>query len=197
MGRGCHRQDLRWLQGRLFSDSAQGTHSILILLLYPLTLAQHHCRMCGKVYCHNCSQQTAVLPLEYGYGTAQRVCGPCHATLSSNEKQRSDMLILVQVRPISYLHIHHGSNVVPVPLARLCRPLTGASSAGHGTAQTSPQTRHADQTREDQTTGPSLTGTVLYIRALLTARLTSISSSCPRPRVPCTTVTASAVKCPW
>lgn len=64
--------------------------------VFSVTVRKHHCRMCGKVYCYNCSNQNAQLPLEYGYSSAQRVCGPCHALLASSEKQRSDMLILVQ-----------------------------------------------------------------------------------------------------
>ena len=84
----------------VFSVTVRKVRSIIHYLIkhtgHSLLVPQHHCRMCGKVYCYNCSNQNAQLPLEYGYGSAQRVCGPCHALLANSEKQRSDMLILVQ-----------------------------------------------------------------------------------------------------
>lgn len=47
--------------------------------LCPLSL-QHHCRMCGKIFCHNCSNNFVMTPRS---SRKERVCGSCLMNSSS------------------------------------------------------------------------------------------------------------------
>uniref|UniRef100_A0A7S2WES1 FYVE-type domain-containing protein n=1 Tax=Rhizochromulina marina TaxID=1034831 RepID=A0A7S2WES1_9STRA len=42
---------------------------------------RHHCRSCGKVFCHDCSKFYALLPPEFGVKDPQRTCAPCYRGL--------------------------------------------------------------------------------------------------------------------
>lgn len=45
---------------------------------FSMTRRKHHCRNCGEVFCHNCSEQAASLPNERGQmGKPVRVCDTC------------------------------------------------------------------------------------------------------------------------
>jgi lipid-binding SYLF domain-containing protein len=42
---------------------------------------KHHCRFCGGVVCHDCSQYKVLLPLRFTLRETARVCIPCHQRL--------------------------------------------------------------------------------------------------------------------
>ncbi|KAL6048538.1 early endosome antigen 1 [Balamuthia mandrillaris] len=44
---------------------------------------RHHCRGCGKVFCHECSNTWLLLPKALGYPTPQRTCEACYRSLST------------------------------------------------------------------------------------------------------------------
>lgn len=47
---------------------------------FTQTRRRHHCRCCGRVFCHNCTGQSAPIPA-FGYNQLVRVCNPCFALL--------------------------------------------------------------------------------------------------------------------
>lgn len=47
---------------------------------FTQTRRRHHCRCCGRVFCHNCTDQSAPIPA-FGYDQLVRVCNPCFALL--------------------------------------------------------------------------------------------------------------------
>ena len=42
---------------------------------------KHHCRNCGRIFCHSCSYYWNLLPIEFGLRDPQRVCRDCHDIL--------------------------------------------------------------------------------------------------------------------
>jgi hypothetical protein len=49
-------------------------------LQFTIIRRRHHCRNCGQIYCHNCSNH--FIPLAcYGYLKPVRVCNVCHQQL--------------------------------------------------------------------------------------------------------------------
>ena len=47
---------------------------------------KHHCRGCGRIFCHNCSSQKSLLPPEFGTRDPQRVCQQCYRDLLPFQK---------------------------------------------------------------------------------------------------------------
>lgn len=47
---------------------------------FTQTRRRHHCRCCGRVFCHNCTGQSAPIPA-FRYDQPVRVCNPCFALL--------------------------------------------------------------------------------------------------------------------
>lgn len=47
---------------------------------------RHHCRMCGRLFCGDCTQQTFELPPQYGWKGPQRVCESCYLILYSRKE---------------------------------------------------------------------------------------------------------------
>jgi len=53
-------------------------------------LDKHHCRSCGKVFCHRCSSFKTAVPQYYKENERKRVCKQCHENLTtSNGKVKS------------------------------------------------------------------------------------------------------------
>jgi len=50
-----------------------------------LGLRQHHCRLCGRAVCHDCSPNRCVLPV-YGFEYPVRVCTECYRTLTDDDR---------------------------------------------------------------------------------------------------------------
>lgn len=50
---------------------------------------KHHCRHCGMVYCHPCSENRALVPHEFGYKDPVRVCNDCHKQLLPQQQYLS------------------------------------------------------------------------------------------------------------
>ncbi|XP_054153058.1 lateral signaling target protein 2 homolog [Oppia nitens] len=48
---------------------------------FTIIRRRHHCRNCGQIYCHNCSNNFTPL-LRYGYVKPVRVCDRCHQQMS-------------------------------------------------------------------------------------------------------------------
>lgn len=49
---------------------------------FSMTRRKHHCRNCGNIYCNNCSDHVAPLPVEGGHKPV-RVCDNCWVQLNS------------------------------------------------------------------------------------------------------------------
>lgn len=47
---------------------------------FTQTRRRHHCRCCGRVFCHNCTDQSTPIPA-FGYVQLVRVCNPCFALI--------------------------------------------------------------------------------------------------------------------
>ncbi|WIA15988.1 hypothetical protein OEZ85_012727 [Tetradesmus obliquus] len=47
----------------------------------PLLRLRHHCRLCGKLFCHGCSSKQLLLPPRFKERDPQRVCGMCASLL--------------------------------------------------------------------------------------------------------------------
>ena len=47
---------------------------------------RHHCRVCGRLFCGDCTQQTFELPPQYGWKGPQRVCESCYLILYSRKQ---------------------------------------------------------------------------------------------------------------
>ena len=47
---------------------------------------KHHCRGCGRIFCHSCSSQKSLLPPEFGTRDPQRVCQQCYRDLLPFQK---------------------------------------------------------------------------------------------------------------
>jgi|MDSY01.2.fsa_nt_gb hypothetical protein len=46
-------------------------------LEFTMFKRQHHCRVCGKIFCDNCSNNRKLLPEQFHSFDPQRVCDPC------------------------------------------------------------------------------------------------------------------------
>merc|ERR1711991_807812 len=47
---------------------------------FSLTKRKHHCRHCGRIFCHDCSSHKLALA---GSKNPVRVCDPCHSALTT------------------------------------------------------------------------------------------------------------------
>jgi len=58
--------------------------------VFGVTKRKHHCRCCGKIFCHNCTKTKVVLP-NLQYNRPVRICDRCHIKLYRIEtkKERS------------------------------------------------------------------------------------------------------------
>jgi len=57
-------------------------------LPFTQTTRKHHCRCCGRVFCHSCSSHKLKIPA-FGYDVPVRICGNCFALIDdtfSNEE---------------------------------------------------------------------------------------------------------------
>ena len=60
---------------------------------FTMLLRRHHCRQCGKIFCHWCSNNyiekiptiPSIFSSFYGYGSKIRVCDACN-TIHKREK---------------------------------------------------------------------------------------------------------------
>ena len=68
---------------------------------------RHHCRVCGKIFCGNCSSQKVLLPPEYNTMDPQRVCIGCHRKLAPLQEGLSQTQ--ANHKRINYLELSDGS----------------------------------------------------------------------------------------
>lgn len=53
---------------------------------FSMTKRKHHCRNCGEIFCHSCSEQVIPLPNEQNQlGKPVRVCDRCWELLSDKQ----------------------------------------------------------------------------------------------------------------
>lgn len=53
---------------------------------FSLTRRKHHCRNCGEIFCHSCSEQVIPLPTDQNHlGKPVRVCDRCWELLSDKQ----------------------------------------------------------------------------------------------------------------
>ncbi|ELR16930.1 FYVE zinc finger domain containing protein, partial [Acanthamoeba castellanii str. Neff] len=56
---------------------------------FSFLLRRHHCRGCGHIFCHPCTDWWLLPPAELEYDTVQRLCETCFSRLSSVEYSRT------------------------------------------------------------------------------------------------------------
>ena len=49
---------------------------------FSIFFRRHHCRACGQIFCHACSDKRVLLEKEYKYKDPQRVCTWCYERLA-------------------------------------------------------------------------------------------------------------------
>ena len=59
---------------------------------FSFSVRQHHCRRCGRSYCHPCSSRELPLP-EYGLPELVRVCEPCYHERTNGQIKREPILV--------------------------------------------------------------------------------------------------------
>ena len=67
-------QDRRW------TDDSQVTGCQGCDKEFTLTVRKHHCRVCGQIFCKDCSARTATLPSSK---KPVRVCEPCFTEVAA------------------------------------------------------------------------------------------------------------------
>jgi hypothetical protein len=66
-----------WNRSHWASDT-EGAECEQCHVAFSTFVRRHHCRACGQLYCHRCSNYRMLLP-ELGYGEPQRVCVTCES----------------------------------------------------------------------------------------------------------------------
>jgi hypothetical protein len=76
---------------------------------FSMFIRKHHCRLCSRIHCHNCSNHRDIVPsfmehlcslkYESERRTCVRLCGPC-ATLVSKSKQNRKFIYVAMGLPI-------------------------------------------------------------------------------------------------
>lgn len=51
---------------------------------------RHHCRLCGNVFCGDCTEKRAMMPDVFGTKDPQRVCEPCYAKVEPFQEQLAE-----------------------------------------------------------------------------------------------------------
>ena len=67
----------------LAADSAKECQ--LCSIGFNLFVRRHHCRYCGNIFCHTCSEELRLI-LKFGYTQNVRVCGKCVVLVDRSEK---------------------------------------------------------------------------------------------------------------
>ncbi|TRY63705.1 hypothetical protein TCAL_00809 [Tigriopus californicus] len=99
-------------------------------------LRKHHCRNCGLLFCHNCSDNQAPLPEEHLYRPV-RVCDDCIAVIDQDRTQRDQE--------------EEGKEKTPTEV----KAVNGSGSAFYDcdTVNTSANQQHQDQSKDNSTNG--------------------------------------------
>ncbi|XP_075503142.1 uncharacterized protein LOC142540687 [Primulina tabacum] len=64
-------------------DSAASACMLCNVRFHPIMCSRHHCRFCGGIFCHGCSQGRSLLPEKFRLENPQRVCDVCCVRLES------------------------------------------------------------------------------------------------------------------
>ena len=63
---------------------------------------KHHCRHCGRIFCNPCSSHQSLLPQQFGFRDAQRVCDACHKLLLPRQRHLiANIADYQRVNPVS------------------------------------------------------------------------------------------------
>lgn len=65
---------------------ASVTHCNLCRNVFTFSRRKHHCRLCGKIYCQNCSNNQVRISRFYNY--PQRICNGCYETIRDRSLQQ-------------------------------------------------------------------------------------------------------------
>jgi hypothetical protein len=71
---------------RHWASDTEGAECETCHRTFSTFVRRHHCRACGQLYCHRCSNYRMLLP-KLGYGEPQRVCYRCSVACESLEVQ--------------------------------------------------------------------------------------------------------------
>ncbi|GFR52465.1 hypothetical protein Agub_g14973 [Astrephomene gubernaculifera] len=97
-GSGC---TLLSLEPPLWLPDSHATECLSCHLPFrPFTRLRHHCRLCGKIFCHACCHKKALLPPKYGVRTPQRVCELCSCALASHQQLLAGTLAAAAQPPV-------------------------------------------------------------------------------------------------
>eukprot|EP00879_Flechtneria_rotunda_P009791 GHRR01010241.1.p1 GENE.GHRR01010241.1~~GHRR01010241.1.p1 ORF type:complete len:565 (+),score=243.91 GHRR01010241.1:902-2596(+) len=78
---GTHRDILLLESPQWLPDSYASHCGGCQLPFRPLLRLRHHCRLCGKLFCHSCSSKQLLLPPRFKERDPQRVCAMCASLL--------------------------------------------------------------------------------------------------------------------
>lgn len=65
-----------WCRDAVWMKDSEVTRCMKCSKGFGLLTRKHHCRNCGKIYCHECSSRSSIIP-ESSYTTQERVCDGC------------------------------------------------------------------------------------------------------------------------
>ena len=80
---------LSWVPPQWMPDSCAPACKACCQPFKPVVRLRHHCRLCGLIFCHQCSQEKVLLPPKFGYREPQRVCDRCFEVLRPAELQNA------------------------------------------------------------------------------------------------------------
>lgn len=80
---------LSWVPPQWMPDSCAPACKACCLPFKPVVRLRHHCRLCGLIFCHQCSQQKLLLPPKFGHREPQRVCDRCCEVLRPADLQNA------------------------------------------------------------------------------------------------------------
>lgn len=80
---------LAWVPPQWMPDSCAAACKGCGMQFRPVVRLRHHCRLCGLIFCHQCSSQKLLLPPKFGQQEPQRVCNRCFDVLKPAELQNA------------------------------------------------------------------------------------------------------------
>jgi lipid-binding SYLF domain-containing protein len=58
---------------------------------FDFFIRRHHCRLCGLIFCDECTKRRSMMPLSWGEKDPQRVCADCHVALAPIQDELAEI----------------------------------------------------------------------------------------------------------
>jgi len=58
---------------------------------FDFFIRRHHCRLCGLIFCDECTKRRSMMPLSWGEKDPQRVCADCHVALAPIQDELAEL----------------------------------------------------------------------------------------------------------